>query len=169
MRWPWGSRTVHGVPVKARSERSADEVMAQVNALELRMIKYKLMDAEHGKGWSIQKAETVERKYKRFLYLSWKHRGKSMVPTEDIDEFWHYHILDTQRYPADCMKLFGYVIHHFPYLGIRGAEDAKALRDAFAETCSIYERELGEPYVESTTQPLRYAACGNEADVEPQD
>lgn len=159
MRWPWGNKAAADVPADGQPKPSAQEVLNRIDALDLNMIKLKLAHAM-GKGWSLRKTDAIERKYKRFLYLSWKYRGKTMVPTEEVDEFWHYHILDTQKYPKDCMRLFGYVIHHFPYLGVRGKKDEEDLHNAFAETCAIYEREFGEPYTEPAIQPVRYAACG---------
>ena len=41
------------------------------------------------------------------------------------------HILDTRKYAADCEAAFGHFVHHFPYLGLRGEEDTKALEAAF--------------------------------------
>jgi hypothetical protein len=40
--------------------------------------------------------------------------------------------------------VFGYFLHHFPYFGMRGEEDAANLRAASANMHAIYEREFGE-------------------------
>ena len=45
--------------------------------------------------------------------------------------------------PEDCDKVFGGFLHHFPYFGMRGAEDAAALSQAYDETLSLYEAEFG--------------------------
>ena len=92
----------------------------------------------------MRKADEVERWYRRFLFLNFKHRDRSIVPTKTIDQFWHQHILDTQKYAADCEKIFGFFLHHFPYFGVRGEDDAVQLRDAFLETRQIFRSEFGE-------------------------
>ncbi len=55
------------------------------------------------------------------------------------------HILDTRKYAADCETTFGYFLHHFPYLGLRGEEDAQALQAAFLEMQRLTVEEFGEP------------------------
>jgi hypothetical protein len=40
--------------------------------------------------------------------------------------------------------MFGYFLHHFPYFGMRGEDDAAALRAASERMHEIYEREFGE-------------------------
>lgn len=62
-----------------------------------------------------------------------------------VDEFWHQHILDTHAYHEDCEVIFGNYLHHFPYFGMRGEADAKALEDAYADTLERYRASFGEP------------------------
>jgi len=112
--------------------------------LYLDPIKVKLADNKHGDGWSHEKIETVATMYRRFLTLTRENPEATIVPTEAIDEFWHCHILDTAKYAADCEEYFGYFLHHFPYLGLRGEEDVQRLADAFANTALLYEARFGE-------------------------
>lgn len=88
--------------------------------------------------------EDVERRYRKFLFLNHKHPESTVVPSKDVDKFWHYHILDTRKYADDCQKIFGYFLHHFPYFGMRGDEDAYQLQDAFRQTNDMFYREFGE-------------------------
>ncbi len=106
------------------------EIMQGIDAISLEPIKFKLMDKEEGEGWSLYKVDMLEKWYKRFLYLCAKYPEKSIVPTKEIDKFWHYHILDTGKYEADCQQAFGYFLHHFPYFGMRGEDDAKQLTES---------------------------------------
>src|SRR5581483_9524182 len=62
----------------------------------------------------------------------------------DIDTFWHGHILDTMKYAEDCQNVFGFFLHHFPYFGLRGEEDATKLAEAGKTMHRLYEREFGE-------------------------
>lgn len=115
--------------------------------LDLEPIKIKLMDANEGAGWPQDKAEKIEIQYKQFLDINKRHPDKSIVPNKEIDTFWHYHILDTQKYAEDCDMVFGYFLYHFPYFGMRGEEDAKNLRLAFEETLALVKHEFGEVWV----------------------
>lgn len=122
------------------------ELFARIASLDLGCIKLKLMHPTEGKGWSREKADEIETHYKRFLYLTETFDDTSIVPTTEIDDFWHQHILDTSKYADDCQQLFGHFVHHFPYFGMRGDDDANALMAAFAETKIIYHQEFGERY-----------------------
>lgn len=136
--------------------RSDAELIAAIDNLDLEPIKFKLMDENEGKGWSLEKADFVETQYKRFLFLSGKYPSQSIVPTPDIDSFWHQHILDTYKYQADCDNVFGYFRHHFPYFGMRGEEDAQALQDAAASTRELYKQHFEE---EMTSDGNQCTAC----------
>lgn len=116
-----------------------------INAIDLDCIKIKLMDQREGKGWTRERADHVETQYKGFLYLS-ATEPTPIVPSRDVDDFWHQHILDTRKYAEDCDGVFGYFVHHFPYFGMRGDEDARQLQEAFATTKAVYEQRYGEQY-----------------------
>lgn len=133
---------------------------SSVDSLDLSMIRMKLMDPEEGKGWSAQHALRVETEYRRYLKLSLEHGAKSVVPSKEVDTFWHFHILDTQAYAEDCKQVFGYFLHHFPYFGMRGPADAAALVDAYEETLALYTAEFGFP-PEDLWPPSGMARCPN--------
>lgn len=53
--------------------------------------------------------------YKRFIALTMLgYRGLD-VPSEDVDEVWHTHILFTREYADFCDQLGAGFIHHVPY------------------------------------------------------
>ena len=131
--------------------KSIEQMQAGIDALNLDAIKIKLLDPLEGKGWSREYADQLEIAYKRFLLLSVKYPDMPTVPTTDIDTFWHYHILDTMKYAEDCQNAFGFFLHHFPYMGMRGEEDAANLQKASSVTRSLYEKEFGEPMSISKT------------------
>lgn len=116
-----------------------------INELDLEPIIVKIMDKVEGKGWSLEYAQLIEAEYRKFLLLILKYPDEAIVPPQQVDEFWHYHILDTMKYAQDCEEIFGYFVHHFPYFGMRGEEDAKNLKDAWSKTCSLYVENFGEP------------------------
>src|SRR5690242_11469991 len=99
-----------------QDERSTDtlsKVQTTIESLDLDPIKFKLMDKD-GEGWSRDRVNLVERWYRRFLFLAFKHPHLPLVVTKPIDTFWHHHIMDTRKYATDCQNVFGYFLHHFP-------------------------------------------------------
>jgi hypothetical protein len=123
----------------------------KIAALDLDPIKVKLMHVESGEGWSLEKANAVEHEYRRFLYLMKTYPTEQAAPLMDVDIFWHYHILDTQKYAVDCESVFGYFLHHFPYIGLRGEDDLIAHERLGKRMAEIYEEAFGESYLRAET------------------
>ncbi len=134
------------------NDRPVEQVIAAIQTLDLEPIKFKLMDPEEGEGWPRQYADRMELAYKRFLSLLVTHPEETLAPGKDVDKFWHGHILDTLKYVEDCENVFGYFLHHFPYFGMRGAQDAANQARAAEATQRLYRQEFGES--------VRAAYCG---------
>lgn len=79
--------------------------------------------------------------YKNFLLLQKKHFPEFLVPSREIDEFWHNHILYTQQYHADCAAIFGHYLHHQP---ASPTEDMQQLVNDYLKTKQYYFAEFGE-------------------------
>jgi hypothetical protein len=118
-----------------------------IAALDLEPIKVKLMHEESGEGWTLERANAVEFEYRRFLILMKKFPNEQTAPLVDVDTFWHYHILDTMKYAADCEAVFGHFLHHFPYIGLRGEDDEAAHIRVGLRMKELYEDTFGEDYV----------------------
>lgn len=127
------------------SNQVVDEALTRVGQIDLSVIKQKLTNKEHGSGWSDECAEQAEQLYRCFLALQrvYARSEPPVVPPKIADEFWHQHILDTRKYESDCSLLFGRFLHHFPYFGLRGPEDARALDRAGEWTFSLFKRHFG--------------------------
>lgn len=125
---------------------NANDLFNAVFELDLDPIKTKLMHVESGEGWSEGKANLVEKEYRRFLCLMKLYPNENTAPLEDVDTFWHYHILDTMKYAEDCHRLFGYFLHHYPYVGLRGANDEQFRIDSGERMRTLYEDTFGESY-----------------------
>jgi hypothetical protein len=125
--------------------KSLEQIIAGIQALDLTPIKFKATRKEDGYGWSAERANQVEIAYKRYLILHAKYPELTLAPDQDVDRLWHMHILDTRKYAADCDAIFGRFLHHFPYLGLRGEDDARALEEAFRKQKELYAKEFGEP------------------------
>ncbi len=117
-----------------------------IAALDLEAIKVKLMHQESGEGWSLEQVNAVEVEYRRFLYLMKLYPTEQTAPLFDVDIFWHYHILDTQKYAIDCEAVFGYFLHHFPYIGLRGEDDEAAHHRVGERMRELYEETFGISY-----------------------
>jgi hypothetical protein len=150
---------MHRQPAK----KSVEQIVAAIQALDLDPIKFKLMNREEGEGWSREYVDQMEIAYKRFLTLSVKYPEETIAPSKDVDKFWHGHILDTMKYADDCQNVFGYFLHHFPYFGMRGEDDAANLAAAGERTNELYEREFGESTVTSAKRDVAMCAAARRA------
>jgi hypothetical protein len=126
------------------SSKPVAQIVSAIQALDLDPIKVKLMGTDEGHGWSREYADQMEVAYRRFLTLLVTHPETTVAPSKEIDKFWHAHILDTMKYAEDCQQVFGYFLHHFPYFGLRGADDAAQLEQAGQEMERLYHQEFGE-------------------------
>ncbi|CAN7340240.1 glycine-rich domain-containing protein [Duganella sp. LjRoot269] len=124
--------------------------MNAIDALDLEPIKVKLMHKESGEGWSLERANAIEFEYRRFLFLMKMFPAEQAAPRVDVDTFWHYHILDTMKYAADCDAVFGQFLHHFPYIGLRGEDDLAAHESMGLRMKELYEATFGEDYLRHT-------------------
>jgi hypothetical protein len=122
--------------------------MEDILSINFDMIKMKLQDKEDGLGWSPEQCNEAEAEYTKFLALKRTYPNTDIVPHKAIDDFWHQHILDTEKYAADCDLIFGQFLHHYPYFGIKDEQDRQDLIDAFEETKRLYFENFGKPYTE---------------------
>jgi hypothetical protein len=95
-------------------------------------------------GWVLERARAAQEEYVRFLTLLQMRPGFMLVPwldsegRDDLDQFWHQHILDTAKYSADCNAVFGRIVHHNPHV-VRGSEEE---RKAVDKTRRLYARRF---------------------------
>jgi len=123
--------------VKASSSAKTGRMIPE--ELELNSVRDALMEKQ---GWPLERAEAARAEYIRFLTLLQRRPGFMLIPwpnkegQDDLDQFWHQHILDTAKYAADCNALFGRMIHHNPHV-VRGSGNEK---DAIEKTQRLYAR-----------------------------
>ena len=96
--------------------------------------------------WSEKAEKEACKQYKRFLFLQKKYGDKyTLVPSIEIDEFWHQHILFTTQYQTDCEQIFGKYLHHIPTLKKTSSNTINAeIQKNFKTTQKLYRREFGE-------------------------
>jgi hypothetical protein len=128
-----------------------------IDCLDLEPIKFRLMH----KGWSQERANSAEREYRRFLYLMKKYPNELTAPSVEVDKFCHQHILDTRKYANDCQAVFGYFLHHYPYLGLGGEEDAALHASAGRRMHELYGHTFGPDESAAMTAPATGYATAN--------
>jgi hypothetical protein len=122
----------------------------KLESLDLTLIAYKLMHPGYGQGWTRQQVDRAIVNYKRFLLLLYLYPNSAIVPTQEIDQVWHQHILDTRKYAQDCQWLFGYFVHHYPYFGMESDAEPHALEAAFSRSQTLFAEHFGIDLKEDT-------------------
>ena len=118
----------------------------EISALNLDQIKQKLMHVASGEGWTLEQANAVDVEYRRFLYLMKMFPNEQTSPSVAVDTFWHYHILDTMKYAVDCEQVFGYFLHHYPYVGMVGENASEEHHDSGERMRELYEQTFAISY-----------------------
>jgi hypothetical protein len=148
-------------------ETAARTLPDTIADLDLRYLGRKLLEddaceAERRNGERLWDEERVERaldEYRQFLALMLWHPEAFLVPSEDIDEVWHTHVLHTARYEADCQTIFGRFQHHLPT-----SDESEDVRDeplqGRDETLQFFEEAFGEVPQSYTSS----GKCGRTAD-----
>lgn len=134
------------------------DFVKKLKALDLRPIAYQLMHLDSGLGWTQAQTTRAISRYRMFLLLVYLYPNRQIVPTWEIDQVWHHHILDTSKYAEDCQILFGRFLHHFPYFGRRSETDQQALQIAFSHTLSLFQEHFGAEAL-ADNQSLESADC----------
>lgn len=140
---------------------AGEEPLRRVDELDLEPVVFKLMHPEPEEaGLSLGDADQAVALYRHFLKLCALYPGMTIVPTRQLDQVWHAHLLDTAKYRDDCERVFGRFLDHFPYAGLRGPEDERAWREQFARTRDLFRRHFG---VDVGEEP-GVSVCSNHGD-----
>src|SRR6267142_6480293 len=146
--------------------RPIEQVVAAVQALDLESVKIRLMDHERGEGWTREYANGIEAAYSTYLTMlaKYQHEAEDILLSEDVDEFWHTHILQTMKYADDCQNVFGNFLHHQPHIGQFSAADIEERERQAEKTRQLYEREFGQEqspaWYDNALKAESAAACG---------
>ena len=127
------------------TDRPVGQVIAAIQALDLESVKLRVTDPKLGEGWTRTYADSIEVAYKNYLSMLVKYQddAEDILLSEDVDEFWHTHILQTIKYTADCEAIFGKYLHHAPHVGEITAADLEKRAAMADRTRRLYEKEFG--------------------------
>jgi hypothetical protein len=81
----------------------------KINSINLELVEKRLVAKCK---FSAERAKEAVKEYREFLYLAATEGG--IIPSIDVDEAWHAHILHLPAYVRDCMNTFGRMIWHVP-------------------------------------------------------
>ncbi|PHM33399.1 glycine-rich domain-containing protein [Xenorhabdus innexi] len=125
-----------------------EEFFEKIESVNFSVIRKKLTQKNPNiaKVWSEEGAIDAIEQYKRFMYLIYKYNksGIKLVPSIEIDEIWHHHILDTKNYQKDCENIYGYFVHHSPFSELTGDNKLDEVSINFMKTQQLYLEEFGE-------------------------
>lgn len=90
--------------------------------------------------WDAGRAEGAIREYLRFMQMLAEAPKMELVASSDVDLVWHEHLIDTQNYAADCLRLFGRFLHH---RRARTSDELAAIPAAYERTKRRYAERFG--------------------------
>jgi len=93
-------------------------------------------------GWTVLYAARVIEEYRRFTFLMIA-AGHMAVPSDQVDQAWHQHLLYTMSWSDFCNNALGQWIHHEPTKG--GAAETDRFKGLYRQTLQSYRRFFGEP------------------------
>lgn len=99
-------------------------------------------------GWTTERVVSAEQRYRRFFYLKAVLPKGMASPTEEIDQFWHQHIINTQRYGCDCERVAERFLHH-TFLSPTDPVQQQEIHAVWLATWICYEGLFEEPYEET--------------------
>lgn len=133
------------------------------------------MHPDDNVGWTQERVRGAADLYRKFLVLNGMYPEQAIVPTPDIDAVWHAHMQDTAKYRLDCDYVFGAFLDHFPYVGLRGNDDARYLQSSFAKTRVLFAEVFGHDLCETAVDSSEEASScvgngcsnGSSSDIRP--
>lgn len=130
---------------KSDTEKVQD-ALSEVKKLDFSELKAKMMGPTEvfGENWDLPRYQFALRWYQRMLALVVVY-GPPIAPViKDIDELWHNHILNTEKYHEDCETLFGFYFHHVPCTPATPAEKLEEVMRDYRMTLDHFRQFFGD-------------------------
>lgn len=97
-----------------------------------------------------KEAETALKQYYSLFVLS---DDRTFAVSSEVDEYWHWHILDTQAYQSMCERVLGFTAHHVPLMP--GDEPAfEEVREIYRKSLEILVQYYGDDVNPTAYPPL---------------
>jgi hypothetical protein len=98
------------------SPRVVSLMSTTIDTINIDLIVKQLRTKPRFADWTENRFALALAEYKNFLQFCKAHPDKTMGFSDDMDEIWHQHILNTEKYADDCNHFFGFYFHHRPHL-----------------------------------------------------
>ena len=135
------------------SSETMEKAMEIVNSIDFDQMNDKLVNFY---GWSKEDVSLMSDYYKKWLSIHICYPELATAPSMKLDEYWHMHILDTEKYMNDCQVMFGKYLHHYPYFGLEG--DKENLDAGFELTRTLFKHHFGHDLT-GVANPCSSTAC----------
>lgn len=140
----------------AQEEKRLAEAISLVNQLDFTDQNTTLISYH---GWEADKVIETEAIYRKWLVLHKLYdQDVELAPNKQLDDYWHFHILDTRKYIKDCELVFGEYLHHYPYFGLSDAQAAQDLENAFQRTQDLFLKHFGHDLLGASNR-CRSTSC----------
>src|SRR5688572_3054559 len=96
-------------------------------------------------GWTVVYAARVIEEYRRFAFLMVT-AGHMAVPSDQVDQAWHQHLLYTRSWADFCKTILRQPLHHDPTKG--GTAEKDRFKIGYKKTLQSYRQFFGEPPVD---------------------
>ena len=106
--------------------------------------------------WSRRYTDAVIDEYRKFCYPA-QRADHPDTPSDEVDQVWHLHLIDSEAYRDFCDTVLGTRFDHGPTRG-SGGEETK-FPSWYADTLERYRTDFGEPSPE--IWPPEYARFAN--------
>ena len=111
---------------------SLDELMEKNSILSYKLPVEILERVRKQNLWTMEYTERVAEEYLRFMFLATKNY---VVPSLEVDEIWHAHLLFSRDYSTFCKEFLQRTIHHGPSTTLASISDDKEM---YATTKRLY-------------------------------
>ncbi len=108
--------------------------------------------------WSDQRIKNALIRYRQYLYIT-AVQEKPIIPTKDVDDVWHQHILNTKLYSRHCDMIYGKMLHHQPF----DSEESKKESDAL-KLPDIAKEYFKEDYPEPSDEQISVECCSDDSE-----
>src|SRR6056297_1381802 len=97
--------------------------------------------------------EEAEKALKQYYSLFALSDDRTFAVSSEVDEYWHWHILDTQAYQGMCERVLGFMAHHVPPMP--GDEPAfEEVREVYRKSREILVQHYGDDVNPMAYPPL---------------
>lgn len=132
-------------PLKGLWHGRNTDRMAKLNAEDLLSVvrfTHKKM-ARKGEIPTLSETEAVEALRQYYALPILEYPRQQFAISSVVDEYWHWHVLDTRGWRNFCQRVYGCMMHHVP-LDPDNYPDFARVRDLYVETRALLVTHFGD-------------------------